>query len=93
LSEGQPKRVEASGTPVLLVKKYGRICALAETCSHAGGPLSEGKIERDTVVCPWHGSRFCLRDGSVIDGPATMPQPVLDVQVRDGQVLVRARQA
>jgi nitrite reductase/ring-hydroxylating ferredoxin subunit len=77
---------------VLLVKKGVKIFALAETCSHAGGPLSEGKIEGDTVVCPWHGSRFCLRDGNVIDGPATYPQPALDVQVREGQILVRAQQ-
>ena len=90
LSEGRPKRVEA-GKPVLLLRKGGEIFALAETCSHLGGPLAEGKIEGDTVVCPWHGSRFCLRDGSVIDGPATTPQPTLDVRVRDGQIMVRTR--
>ncbi len=91
LAEGTPKRAEANGKPVLLVRKGQEILALAETCSHAGGPLSEGKIEGDTVVCPWHGSRFCLRDGSVIDGPATIPQPALEVETRDGRVRVRAR--
>lgn len=91
LFEGKPKRVEAQGTPILLMKKSGHVFAIADRCSHLGGPLSEGQIECDTVVCPWHGSRFSLRDGSVIDGPATTPQPALDVNLRDGEVLVRRR--
>ena len=93
LTEGAAKRVEANGKPVLLVKRENQVFALAETCSHAGGPLSEGKIEGDTVTCPWHGSQFCLRDGRVLKGPATIPQPALEVQTRDGQVLVRARKS
>lgn len=91
LAEGQPKRVELDGIPILLLKKQGQVLALADKCSHLGGPLSEGSIEGDTVVCPWHGSRFCLRDGSVIDGPATSPQPAFDVDIKDGKVLVRSR--
>lgn len=93
LVEGQPKRVSVAGTGIFLLKQADKIYALAEKCSHLGGPLSEGDIEGDTVRCPWHGSRFCLRDGSVVDGPATNPQPALDVQVRDGAVLVRSRQS
>jgi nitrite reductase/ring-hydroxylating ferredoxin subunit/uncharacterized membrane protein len=93
LTEGTAKRVEANGKPVLLVKKENQVFALAEICSHAGGPLSEGKIEGDTVICPWHGSQFCLRDGKVLNGPATIPQPALEVQTRQGQVFVRARKS
>ncbi len=90
LTENQPKVVDVKGVPVMLVKQGDAIHALANICSHLGGPLAEGKIEGDTVVCPWHGSRFCLRDGAVIDGPATHPQPVLDVKIENGQILVRA---
>jgi nitrite reductase/ring-hydroxylating ferredoxin subunit len=54
-----------------------------------GGPLNEGEIKDESVICPWHGSRFCLKTGAVLDGPATHPQPKLDVEVRGGQVLVR----
>ena len=90
LREGEPKRVMAAGIKVLLVKRTGQIYAIAEVCSHLGGPLAEGKIEGDTVVCPWHASRFCLRDGSVIDGPATHPQPRFETRVRDGRVEVRS---
>ncbi len=89
LSEGEMKRVEAGGVPVLLVRRAGEIYAMVETCSHLGGPLSEGKLEGKTVQCPWHGSRFCLEDGSVVDAPATSPQPRFETRVRDGQIEVR----
>ena len=92
LREGEPKKGNANGVPVLLVRREGRICAIQETCSHAGGPLSEGKIEGNTVVCPWHGSRFCVTDGKVVEAPATYNQPVYDVRVRNGQIEVRGRQ-
>ena len=55
-----------------------------------GGPLSEGELKDGSVVCPWHGSRFCLADGSVLDGPATIPQPRYETRVRNGQIEVRA---
>ena len=88
--ESEMKRVDAGGVPVLLVRRAGEVCALANTCSHLGGPLSEGKLEGDVVQCPWHGSRFNVRDGSVVDGPATFPQPCFEARVREGQIEVRS---
>ena len=90
LREGELKRADAGGVPVLLVRCEGDVCALAHTCSHLGGPLSEGKLEGDVVQCPWHGSRFNVRDGSVVDGPATFPQPRFETRVREGQIEVRS---
>ena len=90
LREGEMKRADAGGVPVLLVRCEGEVCALAHTCSHLGGPLSEGKLEGDVVQCPWHGSRFTVRDGSVVDGPATFPQPRFETRVREGQIEVRS---
>jgi nitrite reductase/ring-hydroxylating ferredoxin subunit len=90
LADNQPRRVEANGYRVLLVRHAGEIRAIAETCSHLGGPLAEGTLEGDTVRCPWHGSCFSLEDGSVIDGPATHSQPRFETRVRNGQIEVRA---
>lgn len=91
LPENRLTRVEIKDVPVLLVRRGGHIFALAETCSHLGGPLAEGELVGDSVRCPWHGSRFALENGSVIDGPATHPQPCLESRVRDGQIEVRIR--
>jgi nitrite reductase/ring-hydroxylating ferredoxin subunit/uncharacterized membrane protein len=90
LGEGELKKVEAEGVPVLLVRHGGEIHAIAHTCSHMGGPLSEGRLEGDVVQCPWHGSRFNVADGSVARGPATFPQPCFETRVRDGRIEVRS---
>lgn len=89
LEEGKPMRAEHNGTPILLVRRGSQIYALAETCSHLGGPLSEGTLDGDVIQCPWHGSRFSIRDGHVVDGPAVHPQPCLEARIRNGQVEVR----
>ena len=41
------------------------------------------------MTCPWHGSRFRLTDGAILNGPATFPQPVYETPVRDGMIEVR----
>ena len=92
LEDNKPTRVVHNGVPILLVRRGQRIFALAETCSHFSGPLSEGKLVGDSIACPYHYSRFALEDGRVLDGPAVHPQPCLDVRVLDGQIEVRLHQ-
>jgi nitrite reductase/ring-hydroxylating ferredoxin subunit/uncharacterized membrane protein len=87
--ENQPVRVMADRTPVLLVRRGTTIRAIAETCSHLSGPLAEGRLDGNTIQCPWHGSTFCIDDGSVVRGPATHPQPVYEARVRDGGIEIR----
>jgi nitrite reductase/ring-hydroxylating ferredoxin subunit len=83
------KRVEVAGAPVVVARAAGRICAIAATCSHLGGPLDEGKRDGDSVVCPWHGSQFDLCTGAVEHGPAVFPQPRYEARVRDGKLELR----
>ncbi len=90
LPEGKLKRAMYKETPLLLVRRGARVYALAETCAHLGGPLAEGKLEGDTVVCPWHASRFSLKSGEVLDGPAAFWQPCLQTRTRNGKIEVRS---
>jgi nitrite reductase/ring-hydroxylating ferredoxin subunit/uncharacterized membrane protein len=90
LAEDRPTKAKAGDIPLVLVRRGDRIHALADTCSHFGGPLSEGKLDGDCITCPWHGSRFRLADGHVEDGPATFPQPCFETRIVAGQVQVRA---
>ncbi len=90
LVDGSPRRVEADGTPVLLLRQGDRIRAIGATCPHLGGPLDEGAIERDTVTCPWHGSVFNLDDGALIHGPSMYPVSAFEVRVEIGKVAIRA---
>lgn len=51
----------------------GSFCATQNACTHKQGPLSEGKLDGSTVMCPWHGSQFDVCTGAVLRGPAANP--------------------
>lgn len=89
VEENRLYRVMAAGVPVILLRQGLQVFAISATCPHAGGPLDEGTLTGDVVECPWHGSRFCMRDGRVLTGPATTRVPRYDVRVRNGQVEIR----
>jgi nitrite reductase/ring-hydroxylating ferredoxin subunit/uncharacterized membrane protein len=74
---------------VAVARVDGGLYALADRCSHRGGPLSEGELDGDCVVCPWHASRFDLRTGNVRRGPASVPQPLYEVREYEGATEVR----
>jgi nitrite reductase/ring-hydroxylating ferredoxin subunit/uncharacterized membrane protein len=90
LPEGALRRVTVGERQIVLARQNWQIYALAEHCTHLGGPLSEGTLEDGSIRCPWHGSRFALADGRPLAGPAALPQPCFETRVRDGQIEVRA---
>ncbi len=89
VTEGALQQVTVDGVAILLTRVGGRVHALADRCTHRGGPLSDGELDGNCVVCPWHGSAFRLEGGEVERGPATRPQPVYEVKDEGGQLLVR----
>jgi nitrite reductase/ring-hydroxylating ferredoxin subunit/uncharacterized membrane protein len=91
LAQDGMRRVDVDEVGILLSRSSsGEVCAISSVCGHFGGPLEEGDREGDTVVCPWHKSRFNLCSGEVIDGPAVFPQPRYETGVRDGRIEVKA---
>lgn len=90
LAADEMRTVDVDGFPVLLTRdRSGEPCAIANTCSHLGGPLAAGQRSGDQVTCPWHGSRFDVRTGRVVEGPAVFPQQVYEARVRDGRIELR----
>jgi nitrite reductase/ring-hydroxylating ferredoxin subunit/uncharacterized membrane protein len=87
--EGRAVGADVGGVRLLLVRDGGEVRALAARCTHRGGPLDEGPVADGCVTCPWHGSRFELATGAVVQGPATAPQPDYETRVVDGRVEVR----
>ncbi|MFN2568897.1 MAG: Rieske 2Fe-2S domain-containing protein [Candidatus Dormibacteria bacterium] len=88
-AEGRMRAVDAGGMSVLMLRRRGRLCAISDVCSHAGGPLHEGEFDGAVVTCPWHQSRFRVSDGRVVGGPATFDQPALTVREQSGSVEVK----
>jgi nitrite reductase/ring-hydroxylating ferredoxin subunit/uncharacterized membrane protein len=82
--------LRAGGARVLATPAAAGWHGIGARCSHRDGPLEDGWFGDGCVTCPWHHSRFRLDDGSIVDGPATAPQPRYEVEERDGQFSVRA---
>ncbi len=87
--EGRPVAVDAEGVRLVVVRDAGRLHALADRCTHRGGPLHEGEVAGGCITCPWHASAFRLDDGAIERGPAVHPQPVYETRVVAGRVEVR----
>lgn len=90
LADGEHRKADAGGVPVLLYRTAGTVYALDSTCSHMGGPLEEGTISDGCITCPWHGSTFRFGDGSIVRGPASAPEPCYQTRIQDGRIEVRA---
>jgi nitrite reductase/ring-hydroxylating ferredoxin subunit len=84
LPDGQPVRGMLGEVPVVIVRQARQVYALGDRCSHMSGPLSDGELADGCLTCPWHGSVFRIRDGSVARGPATAPQPAFETRIRAG---------
>lgn len=85
----EARRVEIDGAPALLYNDGSSIYAIGAVCSHAGAPLEDGTFDGHCVECPWHQSVFDLRNGQVVHGPATQPQPNYATRIRDGKIEIR----
>lgn len=89
LAENTPTKATLGATTLVLVRRGDVVHALKETCSHAGGPLSQGMLNGDTIVCPWHFSAFRLSDGAVRHGPASTRQVAYRARINAEQVEVQ----
>ena len=80
--------VEVDGADLAIVNSGGTFYAIADECSHAAIPLSEGDVGDGEIECYFHGSRFDLRTGKPLGLPATEPVAVYPCRVDDNAVLV-----
>lgn len=88
LQPGTAKLVEVAGKKIALFNVKGQFYALDDTCTHKGGPLSEGSIEDESVICPWHGASFEIKTGKVLNPPAPSGVACYKVQVEGSDIQI-----
>jgi uncharacterized membrane protein/nitrite reductase/ring-hydroxylating ferredoxin subunit len=88
LSVNQMKLLHINGRRIVLGRTEEGYAAFSDFCTHRGGSLAGGAMICGTVQCPWHGSQFNVKDGSVCAGPAKMPIPVYPVKEKNGKIYV-----
>lgn len=65
---GKLKAVNAEGSPIIVARTTsGSLCAAFNRCAHMPLPLNGGKLDGDTLTCPWHNSTFNLCSGENLD--------------------------
>ncbi|MFA5845018.1 MAG: ferredoxin-thioredoxin reductase catalytic domain-containing protein [Coriobacteriia bacterium] len=80
LPAGSVRRAKVGKRDIALVRVNDEVFALSNVCRHAFGPLGEGFVDGHVIMCPWHGWRYDVRNGTT-DHP--------DADVRTYEVVVR----
>ncbi|HEX7078054.1 MAG TPA: non-heme iron oxygenase ferredoxin subunit [Candidatus Eisenbacteria bacterium] len=84
--EGRPEIFDVDDRKIAVYRLDGSYFAIEDLCTHDGGPLAEGDVEGDVVICPRHGARFSIRTGAALSFPAVTPVDTFPVRV-DGEEL------
>lgn len=88
LSSGKIVSFEVDDKKILVVNLESKYYAIGNLCTHMGCVLSRGVLSGEIVECPCHGSRFDVKTGSILKGPAKKPEPVFQVKVEGDEILV-----
>jgi len=91
-AEGVGRAFAVNGRMVAVFRRGETFHAIDDMCPHMGASLAEGHLEDDSVTCPWHAWRFCVRDGTWEDNPRVKIDAFpVRVQGDEVQVLVEPK--
>jgi 3-phenylpropionate/trans-cinnamate dioxygenase ferredoxin component len=72
---------EIGNKPIMLLNVGNRFYAIGDVCTHDDGPLGDGELDGDELICPRHGARFDVRTGKATKRPAVVSTPSYPVRV------------
>jgi 3-phenylpropionate/trans-cinnamate dioxygenase ferredoxin component len=88
LSDGERLFVELGGKSIVLFNLAGKLFAIGDVCSHDNGPVGDGEIEENEIICPRHGGRFDIHTGKATSLPALVDIPAYPVRVLGGMIQI-----
>ncbi len=92
LSKLPLQQLGVGSVPIALSYADGKFGAILGTCLHDGGPLGEGSLEKDCVVCPWHGWAYDRLSGDVrAEGAGAVPR--FDLKEEGGDLYINLEPA
>ena len=80
-------------TKLAVTHRDGIFGVISGVCNHVGGPLGQGRLAGDYVVCPWHNWKFHRCTGVGEPGYEEDAVPSHELKVEQGRLLVRATPA
>ena len=87
LNPGEKMLVEYDDDDVGLFNIDGKFYAISDVCTHDDGPLVEGKLDGDCIICPRHGARFNVKTGAQTM-PSFAPVPLYEVKIERDYILI-----
>lgn len=84
------QQLTIGSTKIALVCRDGAFSAISGVCNHVAGPLGNGRLDGDYVVCPWHNWKFHCQTGLGEPGFEEDAVPTYAVKVENGRVLVNS---
>lgn len=89
VAEGQVIQIAIGSRPPLAIYHLeGEFYATDDACTHGDAALSDGTIEGEHIVCPFHLGSFSIRTGEPTTAPCSVPLRTYRVLVEDGIVFV-----
>jgi 3-phenylpropionate/trans-cinnamate dioxygenase ferredoxin subunit len=88
LPPGERLFVQVDELTIVVFNIAGELFAIRDVCSHDDGPLGDGELDGEQVICPRHGARFDVRTGKVLALPAVVDIPAYPVRVVEGEIEV-----
>lgn len=88
LPAGERLFVEIDQYTLVVFNIAGEYYAIADVCSHDGGPVGDGDLDGMEIICPRHGARFDIRTGEVRALPAVQDIAAYPVQVVGDEIQV-----
>jgi 3-phenylpropionate/trans-cinnamate dioxygenase ferredoxin subunit len=86
---GAWQEVDFDNVSILVCNIDFNFYAIENMCTHDGGPLSDGCLVGDEIMCSRHGARFCVKTGEVTAAPAYENLNTFPVRVENGVVQVQ----
>jgi nitrite reductase/ring-hydroxylating ferredoxin subunit/multimeric flavodoxin WrbA len=88
LTDRPLRQIEIGRTKIALSYAGGEFGAISGACNHVGGPLGDGRLDGDYVVCPWHHWKFHRRTGEGEPGFEADRVPRHELRAEGGRLLV-----
>lgn len=88
LAQRPLQQITIGRTRIALSCRDGAFAAISGACNHVGGPLGDGRLDGDYVVCPWHNWKYHRHTGAGEPGYEAESVPRYDVEVRAGNLWI-----
>src|SRR5262249_57019828 len=93
LKEPPLREIRIGARRIALSYRNGEFGAVSGTCNHVGGPLGQGRLEGDYIVCPWHGWKYHCASGEGEPGFEADCLPRHQLRVENGDLLIHLQPA